>query len=54
MNDPSNPTFNSSQPSGEAVFAPSAADLESVFQQIASKALFRNRNYAERACVPLF
>jgi hypothetical protein len=39
VNDPSNPTFNSSQPTGDAVFAPTAVDLESVFQQIASKAL---------------
>ena len=40
-NDPSNPTFNSSQPVGEAVFAATAADLQSVFDQIASKILLR-------------
>jgi len=40
-NDPSNPTFNSSQPAGEAAFAPTADDLEAVFQEIATKILLR-------------
>jgi hypothetical protein len=40
-NDPSAPTYDSSQPAGEAVFAPSAAQLDAVFQTIASKVLLR-------------
>jgi Flp pilus assembly protein TadG len=40
-NDPSAPTYNSSQPQGEAVFAPSASQLDAVFQTIASKVLLR-------------
>ena len=40
-NDPSAPTYNSSQPQGEAVFAPSASQLNAVFQTIASKVLLR-------------
>jgi Flp pilus assembly protein TadG len=40
-NDPNSPTFNPNQPVGEAVFAPNASDLQSVFQTIASKILLR-------------
>jgi Flp pilus assembly protein TadG len=40
-NDPASSTFDSSQPVGQAVFAPSAADLQGVFQTIASKILLR-------------
>ena len=40
-NDPSSPTYDANQPVGEAVFAPTAADLEGVFQTIASKILMR-------------
>lgn len=40
-NDPASPTFNSSEPEGIAAFAPTADDLESVFQTIASKILLR-------------
>ncbi len=40
-NDPAAATYDSSQPSGEAVFAPTAAQLDSVFQTIASKILLR-------------
>ena len=40
-NDSSSPTFNPNQPEGEAVFAPTAADLEGVFQTIASQILLR-------------
>ena len=40
-NDPKSPTFNPNQPVGEAVFAPNASDLQSVFQTIASKILLR-------------
>jgi Flp pilus assembly protein TadG len=41
-NDPSNSsTYNSSLPQGEAVFAPTSAQLDAVFQQIASKILLR-------------
>lgn len=40
-NDPASSTFDSSQPIGQAVFAPTAADLQSVFQTIASKILLR-------------
>ena len=40
-NDPQSPTFDSSQPVGEADFAPQASDLDAVFQTIASKILLR-------------
>ena len=40
-NDPAASTFNPNQPVGEAVFAPSAADLQQVFLQIAAKILLR-------------
>jgi len=40
-NDPNSPTFDPNQPVGEAVFAPTANDLQSVFQTIASKILLR-------------
>jgi len=40
-NDPASSTFDSSQPIGQAAFAPTAADLQGVFQTIASKILLR-------------
>jgi len=40
-NDPANLTFNNNQQVGEAVFAPTPADLQSMFDQIASKILLR-------------
>jgi Flp pilus assembly protein TadG len=40
-NDPASTTYDASQPVGEAVFAPTPADLQSVFQIIASKILTR-------------
>jgi hypothetical protein len=40
-NDPASVTFDSSKPVGQAVFAPTSADLQSVFQTIASKILLR-------------
>lgn len=40
-NDPNAATYNSSQPQGEAVFAPTANQLDAVFQTIASKVLLR-------------
>jgi Flp pilus assembly protein TadG len=40
-NDPAAATYNSSQPQGEAVFAPSSTQLDAVFQTIASKVLLR-------------
>ena len=40
-NDPASATFDPSQPVGQAVFAPTAADLQSVFQTIASEILLR-------------
>jgi len=40
-NDPASSTFDANQPVGQAVFAPTAADLQSVFQTIASKILLR-------------
>jgi hypothetical protein len=40
-NDPASPTFNPNQPVGEAVFAPTASDLQDVFQTIAGKILVR-------------
>jgi len=38
---PANPAYDSSLPSGEAVFAPTASELADVFNQIASKILLR-------------
>jgi len=40
-NDPASPTFNASEPEGEAVFAPTSAQLQGVFQTIASQILLR-------------
>jgi Flp pilus assembly protein TadG len=40
-NDPASPSFDNAQPIGAAVFAPSAADLQTVFQDIANKILLR-------------
>jgi Flp pilus assembly protein TadG len=40
-NDPASSTYDSSQPEGIAAFAPTASDLESVFQTIASRILLR-------------
>jgi len=40
-NDPASPTYNASEPSGIAAFAPTASDLDSAFQTIASKILLR-------------
>lgn len=40
-NDPNSPTFDPNQPVGEAVFAPTANDLQAVFQTIAAKILLR-------------
>ena len=40
-NDPASSTYNASQPVGEAVFAPTSAELDSVFEVIASKILLR-------------
>jgi Flp pilus assembly protein TadG len=40
-NDPSSPTYNPNEPVGQAVFAPTAADLQSVFQTIAAEILLR-------------
>ncbi|HVN28553.1 MAG TPA: TadE/TadG family type IV pilus assembly protein [Candidatus Binataceae bacterium] len=40
-NDPAGPAYNSSMPQGQAVFAPTSAQLNAVFQQIASKILLR-------------
>jgi Mg-chelatase subunit ChlD len=40
-NDPASVTFDANQPVGEAVFAPTPADLQGVFQTIASKILLR-------------
>jgi hypothetical protein len=40
-NDPASSTYNASQPVGEAVFAPTTAELDSVFNVIASKILLR-------------
>lgn len=36
MNDPGNPTYDPTQPTGTAVFAPSGSQLQAAFQQIAS------------------
>jgi hypothetical protein len=40
-NDPSSPGYNPDQPVGVAAFAPTAADLDDVFRQIAAKILLR-------------
>ena len=40
-NDPASPTYNANEPVGIAAFAPTASDLDSVFQTIASKILLR-------------
>jgi hypothetical protein len=40
-NDPASPTYDSTQPSGLAEFAPTASDLDTAFQTIASKILLR-------------
>ncbi|HXZ87470.1 MAG TPA: pilus assembly protein, partial [Candidatus Binataceae bacterium] len=40
-NDPASPTYNPNEPVGQAVFAPTAADLQSVFQTIAAEILLR-------------
>ena len=40
-NDPASPTYNASQPVGEADFAAQASDLNAVFQTVASKILLR-------------
>lgn len=40
-NDPASATFDGTQPIGEAVFAPTAAELQGVFQEIANKILLR-------------
>jgi Flp pilus assembly protein TadG len=40
-NDPASSTFNANDPIGQAVFAPTANDLDAVFQTIASEILLR-------------
>jgi len=40
-NDPSSPTYNSSEPTGLAEFAPTASDLDTAFQTVASRILLR-------------
>jgi Flp pilus assembly protein TadG len=40
-NDPASPVYNASEPSGLAEFAPTASDLDTAFQTIASKILLR-------------
>lgn len=40
-NDPHSPQYDSNEPSGIAAFAPTASDLDTAFQQIASKILLR-------------
>lgn len=40
-NDPHSATFDASKPQGEADFAPTAAELETIFQNLASKILLR-------------
>jgi hypothetical protein len=40
-NDPLSPTYNSNQPTGIAVFAPTASQLDQAFQQIAAKIVLR-------------
>ena len=45
-NDPASSTFNANEPVGQAVFAPTANDLDAVFQSIAWRSFCacRNRN----------
>ena len=43
-NDPASPQYDASQPSGIAAFAPTASDLDTAFQTIASKILLRLTN----------
>jgi hypothetical protein len=40
-NDPASPTYDSTQPVGEAVFAPDSTQLTAVFNTIAQKILLR-------------
>jgi len=40
-NDPASTSFNGNEPVGEAVFAPTSAELQGVFQEIANKILLR-------------
>jgi len=40
-NDPASDQYNASEPSGIAAFAPTASDLDSAFQEIASKIVLR-------------
>lgn len=40
-NDPASPEYNPNEPSGLAEFAPTASQLDSAFQTIASKILLR-------------
>jgi Flp pilus assembly protein TadG len=40
-NDPNSPTFSLSLPQGQALFAPTAAQLDGIFQQIVAKILLR-------------
>ena len=40
-NDPASPEYDPSEPSGMAAFAPSASDLDTVFQTVASRILLR-------------
>ncbi len=40
-NDPASPSFDNTQPIGEAVFAPTSAELQGVFQDIANRILLR-------------
>jgi hypothetical protein len=43
-NDPASPDYNANEPSGIATFAPTASDLDTAFQTIASKILLRLTN----------
>ena len=43
-NDPASPDYNPSEPSGLAEFAPTASDLDTAFQTVASKILLRLTN----------
>jgi hypothetical protein len=40
-NDPSSPTFDPNQPAGAFTYAPTAADLQSVFETVARQILVR-------------
>ena len=40
-NDPSSASYNSNLPQGQALFAPTSGQLDSLFQQVASKILLR-------------